>query len=107
VKPDYTDGEFVALERRLRVRPWAIFWWIVFTTGFAGAAFQVSNNGEVVVYVVGAACAPPLANFTAWAASALQRRVSVEEAAQLTGHLLSREATIWRSAPGRRGVRPQ
>lgn len=56
--PDVVDAEFDVVTDRLVIRWSAVFWWALYTSGFAAVAAQSDSWPEVVAMVYGAAAFP-------------------------------------------------
>lgn len=106
------DAEYVLIPPRLgfRLSFWACFWWAVYVAGFALAARDATDKGEVIVYVIGASLIVPAGRLVSASWEALTGPLTTEqEALQLRQRLLRQgETTIWsawrRRAAGRKSV---
>jgi hypothetical protein len=94
-----TDVECELVEHRFVV-PWLrLIWWAVCVSGAAGAAYQLTNKAEVVVYVFAGAIIWPLLGF--WQ-MLVEPKATEESAERLRSRLLGRPETIWARARVRR-----
>lgn len=67
--------------------PWPVFWFCVYTAGFAVAAFRAKEPGETAVYVVAAALIVPTGRLVSWTWRALQEEASEEDVKRLRRRL--------------------